>query len=449
MIAGTLNSLAKIVEGRTQGADVSWQGVSTDTRSIRHGELFVALNGPNHRGRDFVKNALDSGAAAALVDRFTNDAIAQVEVYDTRHAYGVLAADWRDRFDITVIGVTGSNGKTSVTQMIAACLGDSAMATRGNFNNDIGVPKMLLELDASHSSAVFEMGANHAGEIAYLASLVRPTIAVITNAGPSHLEGFGSVDGVAHAKGELFYALNSEGTAIVNRDEPYYDMWCELAAPATVKSFGMSAAADCYPDNICLGVSHSDFDLVLGEERYQVRLPLPGEHNVINACAAALAVHASGIDLKLIAERLVSCVGAKGRLIAHRTIDGALVIDDTYNANPASMRAAAKHAVGLDKPVLMVLGDMGELGPDAEALHLSLGQDFAKIGVERLAACGDLMAHTVKGFAGNARHFESQEALIDALLLEDLSQYTVLVKGSRSQAMENVVAALVPAQRSA
>ncbi|MEM7276701.1 MAG: UDP-N-acetylmuramoyl-tripeptide--D-alanyl-D-alanine ligase [Pseudomonadota bacterium] len=446
MIGGTLNTLAKIVDGRTQGADAPWRGVSTDSRSIGHGELFIALNGPNHRGRDFVKSVAGSGAAAALVDRFTDDEIAQVEVYDTRHALGVLAADWREQFDFTVIGVTGSNGKTSVKQMIAACLGENALATRGNFNNDIGVPKMLLELDATHSSAVFEMGANHAGEIAYLASLVRPTIAVITNAGPSHLEGFGSVDGVAHAKGELFYALNSEATAIVNRDDRYFDLWCELAAPATVKSFGLSAAADCYADNISLGVSHSDFDLVIGEERYPVRLPLPGEHNVLNACAAALAVHASGIDLRLIAQRLVTSISEKGRLMARRTNDGALVIDDTYNANPASMRAAARHAVGLDKPVLMVLGDMGELGPDAEALHFSLGQDFAKIGVERLAVCGDLMAHTAEGFAGNARHFDSQAALIDALLLEDLSQYTVLVKGSRSQAMENVVAALVPAE---
>ncbi len=442
MSFGTVHEVASLLEVQSRGADARWNGVSTDTRTLKEGELFFALNGPNFRGRDFVKDAANSGAAGAVVEGFVDVDIAQVEVYDARHALGVVAVDWRSRFELALVGVTGSNGKTTVKQMISACLGSNSLATRGNLNNDIGVPLMLLELDESHESAVIEMGANHAGEIAYLASLARPNVAVVTNAGPSHLEGFGSIDGVAHAKGELFYSLNSDAVAIINRDDKYFDLWCSLAEPASILTFGRAAPADCFATDVQLAADHSSFALNILGDTFAIRLPLPGEHNVLNACAAALASVAAGIPAALVAERLPEVSGAAGRLQVTKTAAGGALIDDTYNANPASMRAAATFAVGLERDVLMVIGDMGELGKNSDALHTELGRDLANLGVRKLYAVGENVKHCIAGFGEGATHFADHEAVISKLLNEDLGEFTVLVKGSRSARMETVVAAL-------
>jgi UDP-N-acetylmuramoyl-tripeptide--D-alanyl-D-alanine ligase len=440
----TLSAAAKWMQGELRGDDREFSGVSTDTRTIREGELFFALQGPNFDGRDYVGTARERAAAGAVVAGYTRDHIPQISVDDAKAALGRLGAAWCAQHDLTVVGVTGSNGKTTLKELIAACLSRQGptLATHGNLNNDIGVPLMLSRIESMHRYAVIEMGANHAGEIAYLVSLANPDVVVITNAGAAHLEGFGSIEGVARAKGEILQNAQRPKFAVLNADDDYFDYWSDLVSDVTLLSFGFSEAADVRATGIAAHASGTNFTLHIGCDRVDVSLPLAGVHNVRNACAAAAVATAVGISRDEIRAGLESVSPVGGRLEPLRAVHGATLFDDSYNANPLSVVAAAEFIATLPGESWLVLGDMKELGDDAAELHREVGEAARASGVSRLFAYGDLASNAATGFGEHASWFASLDALVDDLC-EDLAEnVNVLVKGSRSMRMERVVDAL-------
>ena len=443
MIAN-LRQAADSMHGVLQGDDRPFDGVSTDTRTIREGELFFALQGPNFDGRDYVRVAREAGAAGAVVGKQVSEDVAQITVDDAKAALGRFGAAWRDQHDATVIGVTGSNGKTTLKELIAACLSRKAptLATHGNLNNDIGMPLMLARIDATHRYAVLEMGANHAGEIAYLTALASPDVVVITNAAAAHLEGFGSVDGVARAKGEILLGEKRPRAAVLNADDRYFDLWASQVSDTRCISFGFVESADVRADNIVAAANNTTFTLHVESDSADVVLPLVGIHNVRNACAAAAVAHALDIDIDDIRAALESVNPVAGRLQPVRGLNDATLFDDSYNANPLSVVAAAEFLAALPGESWLVLGDMKELGDDAAELHREVGEAVRASGVNRLLAYGDLAASAAEGFGEHARWFASLETLVDELSKEMRSDVTVLVKGSRSMRMERVVDAL-------
>ena len=443
MIA-TLAEAASSMQGALHGDDCPFIGISTDTRTIREGELFFALQGPNFDGREYVGVAKQNGAVGAVVTRRTRDAIAQIEVDDTRVALGRFGAAWRRKREVTVVGVTGSNGKTTLKELIAACLGRKAptLATHGNLNNDIGVPLMLARIDENHRFAVIEMGANHAGEIAYLTALAAPDVVVITNAGAAHLEGFGSIKGVSRAKGEILQNEKRPMAAVLNADDRYFDYWSSLVDDVRCISFGFSELADVRATDVSAHVTGTDFTLHLDKDSVAVSLPLAGVHNVRNACAAAAVAHALDVDLEDIRRGLEEVSPVGGRLQPVRGVGGATLFDDSYNANPLSVKAAAEFIAALPGESWLVLGDMKELGDDAAELHREVGEAARASGVDRLFAYGDLAGNAAEGFGENARWYASLETLVDELCEDLASDVNVLVKGSRSMRMERVVDAV-------
>ncbi|MBT8107465.1 MAG: UDP-N-acetylmuramoyl-tripeptide--D-alanyl-D-alanine ligase [Gammaproteobacteria bacterium] len=432
------------MQGELRGDDREFCGVSTDTRTIRDGELFFALQGPNFDGRDYVGTALEQGAAGAVVARCTRDNIAQIAVDDAKAALGRFGAAWRAQHDLSVVGVTGSNGKTTLKELIAACLSRQGptLATHGNLNNDIGMPLMLSRIEPTHRYAVLEMGANHAGEIAYLVSLANPDVVVITNAGAAHLEGFGSIEGVARAKGEILQNARRPGFAVLNADDDYFGYWSTLVSDVQLLSFGFSASADLRATDISAHTTGTDFTLHIGRDRVAVSLPLAGVHNVRNACAAAAVAHAAGISRDEICAGLESVSPVGGRLEPLRAVHGATLFDDSYNANPLSVIAAAEFIATLPGESWLVLGDMKELGDDAAELHREVGEAARASGVSRLFAYGDLASNAAEGFGEYASWFASLDALVDEICENLTEDVNVLVKGSRSMRMERVVDAL-------
>jgi len=443
MIA-TLAQAAASMQGTLHGDDRKFAGVSTDTRTIRDGELFFALQGPNFDGRDYVRVAKEAGAAGAVVSKHVKDGLAQISVDDTKAALGRFGAAWRNAHDATVVGVTGSNGKTTLKELVAACLSRKAttLATHGNLNNDIGMPLMLARIDESHRYVVLEMGANHAGEIAYLTGLARPDVVVITNAGAAHLEGFGSIQGVAHAKGEILQGEPRPRVAVLNADDKYFPYWASLVEDVRCLSFGFKEAADVRADNIVAAPSHTTFTLHTESGSVDVSLPLVGIHNVRNACAAAAVALALQIGIDDIRAALQGVNPVGGRLQPVRGINDATLFDDSYNANPLSVIAAAEFLAGLKGESWLVLGDMKELGDDAEELHREVGEAARASGVNRLFAYGALAASAAEGFGEHASWFASLDALVEELCAGMTSDVNVLVKGSRSMRMERVVDAL-------
>ena len=448
----TLVSAAQAMNGVLHGSDRSFDGVSTDTRTLRSGELFFALQGPNFDGEKFVKQAHDKGAAAAVVATTVENDISQIEVDDTRLALGRLGAAWRRQQSARVIGITGSNGKTTLKELTAACLSQvaSTLATEGNFNNDIGMPLMLLKIDASHEYAVLELGANHAGEIAYLTSLAQPNIVVITNAAAAHLEGFGSIDGVAQAKGEILCSEDRPDFAILNADDKYFDTWSSLARDVNILSFGLDETADVRAEEIKTESDQTRFVLIVPDGAIAVNLPLVGVHNVRNACAAAAIATALGMSAEQIAKALESVSPVAGRLQALEGINGVTLYDDTYNANPLSVTAAAEFVANLPGEGWLVLGDMGELGSDEQALHEDVGSVARSAGVDRLFAIGELSRNTVSAFGENASWHESVESLVaeiedkiaNKIADEAAADINICIKGSRFMRMERVVTQL-------
>ncbi|MFI4978964.1 MAG: UDP-N-acetylmuramoyl-tripeptide--D-alanyl-D-alanine ligase [Nevskiales bacterium] len=445
-------------------AGLTFAGVSTDTRSVGRGELFIALRGENFDGHEYVAQALAAGAAAVMVEQAWAQqhgdilhSVPHVAVADTRLALGALAACWRARFQLPLIGVTGSNGKTTVKEMCAAILREEArragadpatavLATTGNLNNDIGLPLMLLRLRPSHRAAVIEMGMNHSGEIAYLARLAAPTVVLVNNAQRAHLEGLGSLTGVALAKGEIFAGLIENGVAVINADDTHAALWRELAAKAGVKNligFGLDAGSGAEIFATCTpGFFGSQLSLVTPQGKTEVELQVPGLHNARNALAAAAATLAAGASLAAVVAGLAAYTGVKGRLQRRRGINGALLIDDSYNANPDSMRAAIDVLAALPGKKILVLGDMGEVGEQAGQMHDEIGGYAKSMGIDVLLALGEHAAAAVRNFDGGALHFKSVAALIDALRPQLDADTTVLIKGSRFMKMERVADAV-------
>ena len=440
----TLAQAANSMHGELQGNDLKFRGVSTDTRTLKQGELFFALQGPNFDGAAFVEAAARREASGVVVPAPVDADISVIVVDDTLQALGLLAAEWRQQMTATVIGITGSNGKTTLKEMLASCLSLAAetLPTQGNLNNEIGVPLMLARLGKEHRYAVIEIGANHAGEIARMTALVQPKIVVITNAAPAHLEGFGSLEGVAHAKGEILAGEFPLELVVLNADDEYFDYWCSLVPKTQVVSFGLAPQANFRASDVYATEYGSAFTLHMPDGELQIALPLFGAHNVLHACAAAAIASSLGIDEQQIKNGLETVEPVAGRLQPVKSISGDTLYDDSYNANPVSVVAAAKFLAAQPGDSWLVLGDMAELGDDAAELHASVGSDLKSVGIDYLAATGELCRHTVAAFGDDGQWFANQAELIGMLRASLDGSSNVLVKGSRSMGMERVVAAL-------
>ncbi len=441
----SLAQVAGPLRGRLLGADRRFGAVSTDSRQVARGELFVALPGERFDGHDFVAAAGARGASAALVSRPGQYPLPCLQVADTARALGALGQLNRDGFAGALVGITGSNGKTTAKNMLAGILArrGGTLATRGNFNNRIGLPLTLSRLAPRHRYAVVEMGASRAGDIAYLAGLARPDVAVLLNAQAAHLEGFGSLREVAEAKGEIYQSLGPGGSGVLNADSEFSALWRELLGARSAVSFGLSAAADWRASAIRdEGARGCAFALAGPAGRHPVRLRLAGAHNVGNALAAAAAAAALGVAAEDIVAGLESTRAAPGRLCVGRAASGALVIDDSYNANPGSVRAAIDVLVKTPGRHCLILGAMAELGEDSEALHRQVGDYARRRGVECLWLVGGA-APAARGFGARARVFAAIEELPDPAQRFAAGD-AILVKGSRGAAMERVVAMLEP-----
>ncbi len=452
MISLSLKAVANGIGAELHGPDLTFTGCSTDTRTLREGELFVALHGPNFDGHEFVDSAEKSGAVAAIVDRPVETGLPLLQVRDTQRALGELAALWRDKFQIPVVAITGSNGKTTVKEMLSSILscGGNVLATKGNFNNEIGVPQTLFNLDQKHDFAVIEMGANRPNDIARLCEIAKPEIGLVTLCAPAHLEGFGSIEGVADAKGEIFEALGHEGTAIINADDKFASLWRKKAGASRVITFGMMDTASPCPADITAAIAAinmvgSHIRLHIPGEEIDVRLPLPGRHNIMNALAATACAVAIGIDAEKIRYGLEQVEVVPGRLQFKRVGKKLIVIDDTYNANPGSFTVALDVLISSSGEQWLVLGDMGELGSSAIRLHREAGQRACFAGIDRFFTIGRLSRHAAEAFGPDAEHFTDLETLIDRITtLKKASDkdITLLIKGSRAAQMERVVQAL-------
>jgi len=449
----TVSELARMVGAAGVRGDgrIGFSSVSTDTRTLAPGALFVALRGERFDGHDYVRPARDLGAVAALVDHAVEVDLPQVVVADTKRALGVSAAQWRARFALPVIAVAGSNGKTTVTQMIAsilgAALGDKArLATRGNLNNDIGVPLMLWQLGRQHRAAVFELGMNHPGEIAYLAELVRPTVALVNNAQREHQEFMQSVEATAYENGEVIAALplSEDGVAVFPADDPCTPIWRQIAGTRRVVDFALESDAvvtathAVRPDGARLSLA-TPLGLI------DVDLAVSGVHNVRNALAAAACAIGAGIDAASIAAGLRAFRPVAGRGARLQTTEGGALIDDTYNANPDSVRAAIDLLAGMGGERVLVLGDMGEVGLRGPEFHREVGTYARERGLDGLIALGAMSREAAEAFGAGAVHCSDLEALLAALRARLGPSVTVLVKGSRFMRMERVVQALVAA----
>ena len=445
----TLAAAVAEAGGTLQGEDRPFSSVGTDSRADCAGQLFVALCGENFDGHEYVAAAQRAGAVAAMVNRPLPLDLPQWIVQDTRLGLGRLAAAWRNHVPGRVVAITGSNGKTTAKEMLAAILARAGrvLATQGNLNNDIGMPLTLLRA-RDDDFLVLEMGANHPGEIGYMTEIARPDVALITNAGRAHLEGFGSVEGVARAKGEIASGLSADGCFVVSGDSPYTALWRTLAGERPMLTFALdSTEAD-------LSAESETIRVIWGEDGFRTQftahthgraidlsLRLTGHHNVRNALAAATVALALGIDESAIRTGLDSLRPVKGRLCP-RLCNGLAVIDDTYNANPDSIAAAVRVLAGLDGRRWLVLGDLAELGSDAERLHEEMGAVARAAGIDRLATVGTLSAHASHAFGEGARHFADRPAMLAYLQSELSRDDRVLVKGSRLARMELVVEAL-------
>ncbi|NWG40190.1 MAG: UDP-N-acetylmuramoyl-tripeptide--D-alanyl-D-alanine ligase [Hydrogenophilaceae bacterium] len=443
-----LSEAASAVDGTLTGEDREFTAVSTDSRSIHAGDLFVALKGVRFDGAAFASNAIVAGAAGVMINADADTtASPSIRVADSRIALGKLAAGWRKRFGIPVIAVTGSNGKTTVKEMLSAILrlasndAEGVLATEGNLNNDIGCPMMMLKLRCRHHHAVLEMGMNHAGEIRYLTQLARPDVALVNNAQMAHIGHMGSVRAIAEAKGEIFEGLGAHGIAVINLDDPHAEYWRGLNAGRRILTFGFNRDAD-----VCGEYSSNGRDNLVIHARERgsatVNLQVPGEHNARNALAATACAMAVGVDLQIAARALSDFAGVKGRLQRKPGLHGGRFIDDTYNANPDSTRAALAVLSREKGHKYFVLGDMGELGETAPALHAQVGLDARQAGVERLFGLGDLSKEAVRAFGQGGMHFERIEELLAEVENALAPDVTVLVKGSRAMRMERVLQSL-------
>ena len=448
----TLSEAAFALGVAHRGENPLFTAVGTDSRNIQAGQLFIALRGQRFDAHAYLACARDAGAVAAMVDE-QGAALAPlglplIVVNNTHQGLTQLAYAWRSRFTGPLVALTGSSGKTTVKEMLAAILrevyGEHVLATRGNLNNDIGVPLTLLALRAHHRCAVIEMGMNHAGEIRALTLLARPDVALVNNAGRAHIEFLGSLEAIARAKGEIFEGLTAQGVAVINADDGYALLWKKIINKIKYLQFGLDQPSEVTARHE-LRALNSTLHLSTPVGAITATLNAPGLHNVRNALAASAAAIALHVPLSAIAAGLVKYTGVKGRLQRKSLPGGVTLIDDTYNANPESIGAAIDVLARAGEPRMLVLGDMGELGAHAAACHTEVGAHAREAGIETLYALGEMSAHAVAAFGANARHFADADALINQLrtvLSPGVAGTAVLVKGSRFMKMERVVDAL-------
>jgi UDP-N-acetylmuramoyl-tripeptide--D-alanyl-D-alanine ligase len=444
-----LSEIAKALNSPMRGADINVLSIGTDSRSIAKGQLFVGIKGENFDGNTYAFEALKQGAAAVLVSDANTQASPAVIVENTRLALGELSKYWRNKFDLPLVAVTGSNGKTTVKEMITSILSAAkgkVLATRGNLNNDIGMPLTLLCMNENHNYAVIEMGMNHEGEIRYLTKIAQPNVALVNNAGTAHIGEVGSREAIARAKGEIFEGLTDDGIAVVSADDDFADYWKSLNKNRKIITFGLNDKADVSA-NYQTQNNSSAINLKTPSGEVQFNLNVLGEHNVHNALAASAVAVALGVSNADIASGLTKFNPVKGRLNWLEGVNGAVVIDDTYNANPDSMKAAidvlASQKTTQQSTQIFVMGDMAELGDDAPQMHAEIGAYARQKGIAQLFSFGEFSKLASTSFNGglgkNAQHFDSLEALLDALRRGMRKDVTVLVKGSRFMKMERVV----------
>lgn len=440
----TLGQLHLWINGSKMTADASFDGVSTDTRLVGAGNLFVALKGENFDAHDFLAELPKKGVAAVVAERIPeNYPLPALIVADTRLALGDMAREWRRNFSIPVVGVTGSNGKTTVKEMIATIFKtafgeDGRLATSGNFNNDIGVPLTIFRMNENHRAAVIELGMNHVGEMAYLSDIAQPTVGLVNNAQREHQEFMQTVLAVAEENGTVIRSLPENGTAVFLADEPYSDLWTRYAGARQIRTFGLGK--DAKVSGQYKNEDGSTSVLIESEGKsYSVRLATSGKHNVRNALAAAACARSAGIDWQTIVKGLEAFSPVHGRLEKKNAFNGALLIDDTYNANPDSVRAAIDVLAELSGKGIFVLGDMGEVGNDGERFHVEVGEYAKERQISHFFTFGEMARFASKAYGNSGRHFDNMNemnAVLEQLLEPDM---TVLVKGSRFMKMERVV----------
>lgn len=441
----TLQSLAEATRGRLIGADSTFGAVTSDSRRMEVDALFVCLEGVHFDGHDFTRVAEETGAAGLLTHHDVDSALPQVRVADTLAGLADFAHAWRRAHTVRTVGVTGSNGKTTVKNLLAAVLAQVAptLATSGNYNNLIGVPLTLARLNDEHRFAVVEMGTNTPGEIARLAAITVPDAAVVVSIAPAHLEGFGDVAGVAREKGALFEALPEGGLAVAPADSPWLAEWHRVSRVQRWIGFGLEANADVRARDIETTATGTRFTLITPTGEAQAELQLLGRHNVINALAAAATAWGLGVDTATIARGLAIVRPASGRLVPSELPSGAMLIDDTYNANPVSVSAAIDVAVASGRPVWVALGDLGELGTEAGAWHVRIGREAREAGVQTLYTLGPLAAAAAEAYGEGGQAFEDVQSLTAALVEALPADAVLLVKGSRAAHMERVVQVLM------
>lgn len=447
-----LSDIAKAVGGKLIGQDILCESIGSDSRNICINQLFVAIKGENFDGNNYAVEAIGQGAAAALVSDANTQANPAILVNDTRLALGQLAKHWRDKFQLPLVAITGSNGKTTVKEMLAAILSTAespaagtstfasraVLATQGNLNNDIGMPMTLLKLNAQHKFAAIEMGMNHLGEIDYLTHIAKPNVAVITNAGTAHIGELGSRDNIAKAKGEIFAGLSSGGIAVINADDDYAEYWKKLNKDKNIITFGLEKAADVTA-TFAEQNDVSQIQLKTPSGMISFDLAMLGKHNISNALAASTCAVALGISNADIARGLKRFGGVKGRLQRKVGLNGAKLIDDTYNANPDSMKAAIDVLATQAGKQIFVMGDMAELGVQSVQMHVEIGAYAKQKGISQMLAMGELTKHSVSAFGEHGEHFASLQAMLDAASRAMQKDSTLLIKGSRFMQMERVV----------
>lgn len=448
MITLSLNQLAEILDITYHGEPGMITGVATDSREVKPGNLFVTWQGENFDGHQFCAQAVQNGARALLVTRQLDLPVPQFVVTDSIQAFGKIASFWRQQFNLPIVGVTGSNGKTTVKNMLASIFrvaaGNDCLAPIKSFNNHVGVPLTLCALAPHHQYAVIEMGMNHFGELHYLTNLVHPNVTVISNAGPCHLEGVGgTLAGVAQAKAEILTGLSTNGIAVLNKDDAFYEYWTKQAAPHPIISFGIEQQADVMATAIMPSLTGNQFTLHTLQGETNISLPLLGHHNVMNALAASAAALAVGLSLEQIKQGLEQVQPEAHRLQFMQARGGAGLLDDCYNANPNSVRKAIDVLKTFPYKQILVLGDMRELGDNAEQMHADIGAYAKAAGVEHLFAVGELMQHGVQAFGNGGKHFSDKTALITHLDHYLTTDHIILVKGSFSMNMLQVVEALL------
>ena len=446
MMAGcafAIADAAKAINAKLVGDDLTIEGVTTDTRTIESGQLFVALQGPNFDAHDFADSAIKAGAKALLVSRELKVSVPQLVVKDTLMALGQMASWWRSQFSIPFVAVTGSNGKTTVKEMLASIFSQSGnvLSTKGNLNNHIGVPLTLLSVSKNHDAAVIEMGANHANEISYLTNMTRPDVAMINNAAAAHLEGFGSLEGVAKAKGEIYEGLGKDGVAVINADDQFADYWRGLTKNNRRITFGCENPSDVS----CTwqaSVEGNLLNVVTPAGNFECSLKLLGKHNVMNALAATAVALGAGVDIEIVKKGLEAMQAVPGRMQPFKGVNGSSIINDTYNANPTSLKAGLGVLAECKGKRILVLGDMGELGEDVEKFHTQAGEMAAQEGVDQLFTLGQYSEKASEAFGSKGKHYQDVDRLVADVKAGLDPDTTVLVKGSRMMRMERVVEAL-------